>query len=69
MKKVSVKTAVKKFIAVTAAALMLGSGMAFVSCSSDDGSDNDTDQTVNPENPNPSNPDTPSNSDESPRVL
>ena len=61
MKKVSVKTAVKKFIAVTAAALMLGSGMAFVSCSSDDGSDNDITQGVHPENPNPSNPENPSN--------
>lgn len=46
MKKVTAKSAMKKFVGISAMALMLGTGMNFVSCSSDDDDGGDEQQEV-----------------------
>lgn len=46
MKKVTAKSAMKKFVGISAMALMMGTGMNFVSCSSDDDDGGDEQQEV-----------------------
>ena len=46
MKKVTAKSAMKKFVGISAMALMIGTGMNFVSCSSDDDDGGDEQQEV-----------------------
>ncbi len=64
MKKLSTKLAMRKFVGISAMALMLGTGMNFVSCSSDDDSDEETEVQVENEENNSSEDDSSSSTDD-----